>query len=90
MNAGSAPDMLAEYRRTNPNGRRASLAIRSAWRSAYPLSVTVQAVVSGPLQGAKILGIRSRRAPESWPEPEKRATTLLAEQACQRSPRQAG
>ena len=29
-------------------------------------------------------------APESWPEPEKRATTLTAEKACQRKPRQAG
>ncbi len=89
MNAGSAPEMLAEYRRANPNGRRTSLAIRSVWRSAPSLPVTAQAVVSGPLQGAKILGIRSWRAPESWPEPEKRATTLLAEEACQRSPRQA-
>ena len=34
--------------------------------------------------------LKAGTAPESWPGPEKRATTLHAEEACQRKPRQAG
>ena len=82
--------MLAEYCRTNPNGPTAHFGnpLRLAFSTVSAISHAKHPQDSCRASG--LWELKAGTAPESWPGPEKRATTLHAEEACQRKPRQAG